>query len=162
MTDSVDACEIPADTPFGRMLRASRSWPAPDDAEERRILESARSIAIVGASSNPERASYGVAKYLQDNTGYRLFFVNPNATEILGEPAYPDLASLPETPDIVDVFRRLPDVPGVVDDAIAAGAKAVWLQLDLWDEDAARKAQDAGLDVVMDRCIKVEHAKLFA
>ena len=116
-----------------------------------------KKIAVVGLSSDPSRASYGVAKYMQRH-GYDVIPVNPNEPEILGEKAYPSLSDLPEPPELVDVFRRSEHVAGVVDEAIAVGAKAIWLQLGVIDEEAARKARDAGLLVVMDRCLKIEHA----
>jgi len=116
-----------------------------------------KKIAVVGLSSDPSRASYGVARYMQRH-GYQVIPVNPNESEILGERAYPSLSDLAEPPDVVDVFRRPEHVAAVVDEAIAVGAKAVWLQLGVIDEQAAQKARDAGLLVVMDRCIKIEHA----
>lgn len=115
-------------------------------------------IAVVGLSSNPSRDSYGVARYLK-NHGYEILPVNPNETEILGVPSYKSLADLPEPPEVVDVFRRSEFVAAIVDEAIAVGAKAVWLQLDVVDYEAARRAREAGLVVVMDRCLKVEHAR---
>jgi predicted CoA-binding protein len=93
------------------------------------------------------------------SSDYRVYFVNPNADTILGQKAYPDLASLPEIPDIVDVFRKSSDIPSVIDDVLAVGATTVWLQLGIWNEDAARFGQSKGLTVVMDRCIKIEHAR---
>ncbi len=116
-----------------------------------------KKVAVVGLSSEPSRASYGVAKYMQGR-GYQVIPVNPKEAEILGEKAYPSLSDLPEPPDVVDVFRRPEHVAGLVDEAIAAGAKAIWLQLGVIDEKAAQKARDAGLIVVMDRCLKIEHA----
>ena len=116
-----------------------------------------KKIAVVGLSSDPSRASYGVARYMQRH-GYQVIPVNPNESEILGERAYPSLSDLAERPDVVDVFRRPEHVAAVVDEAIAVGAKAIWLQLGVIDEQAAQKARDAGLLVVMDRCIKIEHA----
>nr|WP_316299928.1 CoA-binding protein [Clavibacter michiganensis] len=100
-----------------------------------------------------------VGTYLQQSSDYRVYFVNPNATEILGQEAYPDLASLPEVPDIVDVFRKASDIPSVVDDVVAIGAPVIWVQLGIWNQDAAVDAEARGLTVVMDRCIKVEHAR---
>ena len=135
------------------------NWTAPNALERLALLRSSRTIAIVGASNNPARASYFVGTYLQQSSDYRVYFVNPNATEILGQPAYRDLASLPEVPDIVDVFRKASDIPAVMDDAIAVGAPTVWVQLGIWNEEAARYGESKGLTVVMDRCIKVEHAR---
>ncbi len=119
------------------------------------ILEMKR-IAVVGLSDQPERPSYDVARYLQTR-GYTIIPVNPNATEVLGEKAYPDLASLPEPPEVVDIFRRSEFVSDIVDQAIEVGAKAVWMQFDVIDREAALRARKAGLLVVMDRCMKVEH-----
>ena len=125
----------------------------------RDILEKSKVIAVVGLSPKPERDSHEVAKYLQDQ-GYRIVPVNPRADTILGEKSYPDLASIPEKVDVVDIFRRSDDVPPVVDQAIDIGAKAVWMQLGIVNEDAAVKAREAGLGVVMDRCMLVEHRNL--
>ena len=125
----------------------------------RDILEKSKVIAVVGLSPKPERDSHEVAKYLQGQ-GYRIVPVNPRADTILGEKSYPDLASIPEKVDVVDIFRRSDDVPPVVDQAIDIGAKAVWMQLGIVNEDAAAKAREAGLGVVMDRCMLVEHRNL--
>ena len=118
-----------------------------------------RSVAIVGASPNTARSSYFVGTYLLSSSDYRVYFVNPNADTILGQPVYKSLADLPEVPDIVDVFRKSSDIPSVIDDVLAIGAKTVWMQLGIWNEDAARYGQEQGLTVVMDRCIKIEHAR---
>ena len=125
----------------------------------RDILEKSKVIAVVGLSPKPERDSHEVAKYLQGQ-GYRIVPVNPRADTILGEKSYPDLASIPGKVDVVDIFRRSDDVPPVVDQAIAIGAKAVWMQLGIVNEVAAAKARKAGLGVVMDRCMLVEHRNL--
>ena len=125
----------------------------------RDILEKSKVIAVVGLSPKPERDSHEVAKYLQGQ-GYRIVPVNPRADTILGEKSYPDLASIPEKVDVVDIFRRSDDVPPVVDQAIDIGAKAVWMQLGIVNEGAAAKAREAGLGVVMDRCMLVEHRNL--
>ena len=122
-------------------------------------MRDAKTIAVVGASSDPQRASNEVARYLVE-AGYRVYMVNPTETEILGQPAYASVRDLPEAVDIVDIFRRPGDVPPIVEDAIAAGAKAVWMQLRIVNEDAAAQARAAGLEVVMDRCTKIEHARL--
>jgi len=126
---------------------------------EREILEQARVIAVVGCSDSPTRDSYRIAAYLQ-RQGYRIIPVNPTITTALGETAYPDLASVPEKVDLVNVFRRSDAVPGVVDDAIAAGAPAIWLQLGIRHDEAEKRAREAGLDVVSDRCIAVEYRLL--
>ena len=112
-------------------------------------------VAVVGLSSSSWRHSYSIARYLQSR-GYEITPVNPNETEVLGQRAYPGLRDLPEPPEVVDVFRRPEFVPGIVDDAIAVGAKALWLQSGVIDYQAARRAREAGLLVVMDRCIAVE------
>ena len=143
----------------GVLTTAERTWEGPGAKERLAILRRTRSIAIVGASSNPSRASYFVATYLLSSSPYDVYFVNPAATEILGHPAYGSLADLPVVPDLVDVFRKPADLPGVLDEARAVGARALWLQLGLWHEAVAHDAQDAGLDVVMDRCVKIEHAR---
>lgn len=127
----------------------------PDREKISRILSDASTIAIVGLSPNPERASHGVAKALQQ-FGYRIIPVHPKADEILGEPAYPDLKSLPALPDIVDVFRAPEHVPDIVDDCIALGVKVLWLQEDVVNPEAAEKARKHGITVVMDRCIYKE------
>lgn len=129
------------------------------DDELKEILLSARTIASVGLSSNQEKESYGVASYLKEQ-GYRVIPVNPTATEILGEKAYPDLQSVPEEIDVVQVFRKPEDVPPVVDDAIKAGAKVIWMQEGIVNEAAAQKAREAGLQVVMDACMRASHKKL--
>jgi predicted CoA-binding protein len=123
------------------------------------LLRSARTIAVVGLSGKKARPSYGVSEYLQ-NAGYRIIPVNPRETEVLGEKAYPDLDSLPEKIDIVDVFRRSEFVPDIVDAAIRIGARAVWMQEGVINDAAAEKARAAGLAVVMDRCILKEHRRL--
>lgn len=152
-------CALPASSPLAKLLKSQRTWVGPSAKERLGILRRAKSVAIVGASPNPARSSYFVGTYLQQSSDYRVYFVNPNATEILGQPAYPDLASLPEVPDIVDVFRKASDIPSVVDDVVAAGASTIWVQLGIWNEEAAIDAEKRGLTVVMDRCIKVEHAR---
>jgi hypothetical protein len=123
------------------------------------ILQSARVIAVVGLSSKRYRPSYGVTEYMQ-SAGYRIIPVNPQETEVLGEKCYPDLDAVPEAIDIVDIFRRSEYVPEIVEAAIRKGAKAIWMQEDVVHEDAARRAAEAGLDVVMDRCILKEHRRL--
>jgi predicted CoA-binding protein len=135
-------------------------WTPPGAAERKAILDRTRSIALVGASSNPARASNFVITYLKSSVcDYDLYPVNPRETEILGLPVYPSLADLPVAPDLVSVFRRAEDCPEVAEEAIAAGARTLWLQLGIWSEEAARLASAAGLDVVMNRCAKIEHAR---
>lgn len=149
------ACALPGATPEV----AGRTWIGPGQQERFAILRRTKSIAIVGASNNPARASYFVATYLLSSTPYDVYLVNPREKEILGQPVYASLADLPVVPDLVDVFRRHEDLPGVAQEAIDVGAKALWLQLGSWNEDAAALAQSAGLSVVMDRCVKIEHAR---
>lgn len=122
------------------------------------IIRSARSVALVGVSANPIRSSNFVAAYLV-RTGLRVYPVNPAYDEVLGLPCHPTLRDLPEVPDIVDVFRSPEAIPGVVEEAIEVGAKVVWLQLGLRHEEAAARARQAGLAVVQDRCLKIEHAR---
>ncbi|MCU1505301.1 MAG: uncharacterized protein QOG18_2678 [Microbacteriaceae bacterium] len=153
------SCDLPADSPLAKLLKSQRTWIGPSAKERLGILRAAKSIAIVGASPNAARSSYFVGTYLQQSSDYRIYFVNPNADTILGQKAYPDLASLPEVPDIVDVFRKASDIPSVIDDVLAVGAKTVWVQLGIWNQDAAIYGESKGLTVVMDRCIKVEHAR---
>ncbi|HLG98960.1 MAG TPA: CoA-binding protein [Bryobacteraceae bacterium] len=124
------------------------------------LLRSSRVIAVVGLSSKKFRASYGVAEYMQ-REGYRIIPVNPNEAEVLGEKSYARLEDIPEPIDIVDIFRRSEFVGPVVDSAIRVGAKAIWMQEDVEDDEAAKKARDAGLFVVMDRCILKEHSRHF-
>lgn len=161
-----DACEIPAVTdaaacalPGAAPAAPGRTWVGPNQQERFGLLRRAKSVAIVGASNNPARASFFVATYLLSSTAYDVYLVNPREKEILGQPVYASLADLPVVPDIVDVFRRHDDLPGVAQEAIDIGAKAVWMQLGSWNEDAAALAEAAGLSVVMDRCIKIEHAR---
>jgi predicted CoA-binding protein len=123
-----------------------------------RIIQEARSVALVGVSANPIRSSNFVAAYLV-RTPLRTYPVNPAYDEVLGQQSYPSLADLPEVPDIVDIFRREEAIPGVVDEAIAVGAKVVWFQLGLRHDAAAATARAAGLQVVQDRCLKIEHAR---
>ena len=126
---------------------------------EARILNEYRNIAVVGASSNPERASYQVVSCLMEQ-GYQVYPVNPKAQEILGRPSYPDLGSITERVEVVDIFRRSEEVMPIVEEAIKIGAKAVWMQKSVINEEAAARARDAGLLVVMDKCICEEHQRL--
>ena len=130
-----------------------------DDRTMRDILLSTKTIASVGLSSNTEKESYWIVSYLKEQ-GYRVIPVNPTATEILGEKAYPDLESVPEKIDVVQVFRKPEDVMPVVEDAIKVGAKVVWMQEGIINEEAAQKAREAGLQVVMDACMRATHRRL--
>jgi predicted CoA-binding protein len=122
------------------------------------ILKRYKTIAVVGLSSNPMRPSHAVASYIQ-SAGYRIIPVNPNEREVLGEKAYARVEDVPEKIEIVDIFRRAEDVPPVVEGAIRAGARVVWMQLGIVNEDAGEKARAAGITVVMDACLLVEHKK---
>ena len=133
---------------------------APSDEEIRELLLSTKTIAIVGVSANTDRASYHVARYLQKNTQYELFFVNPAVDEILGQKVYKSLSEIEEEIDLVDVFRKPDDCLTVLEEAIAIKAKAIWLQLGISVPEVATQAEAAGLTVVMDRCIKIDHAHL--
>lgn len=124
------------------------------------ILKTSRTIAVVGLSSNPARPSNGVSEYMK-RAGYRIIPVNPNETEVLGEKSYARLEDVPETIDIVNVFRRPEYVPQIVESAIRVGAKSLWLQEGVIHEKAAQRARDAGLEVVMDKCLLKEHRKFF-
>ena len=130
----------------------------PPASETEKILRSAKTIAVVGLSSRNFRVSHGVSSYMQ-SVGYRIIPVNPNETSVLGEKAYATLEDVPEKIDIVDIFRRSEFVPEVVESAIRVGAKAVWMQEGVIHEQAAAKAREAGLFVVMDRCILKEHRR---
>jgi len=152
-------CDIPASSPLAKLLKSKRTWIGPSAKERLAILQKAKSVAIVGASPNAARSSYFVATYLQQSSDYDLYFVNPNADEILGQKVYKSLADLPVVPDIVDVFRKGSDIPSVIDDVVAIGAPVIWVQLGIWNQEAAEYGESKGLTVVMDRCIKVEHAR---
>lgn len=125
----------------------------------RRILTDYKRVAVVGLSADRSRPSNDVGKYLLEH-GFEVIPVNPKYDEVLGQKCYPDLASIPTPVDIVDLFRRVEHIPALVDEAITIKAKVVWMQLGLIHEEAAQKARDAGLEVVMDRCIKIEYARL--
>ena len=131
----------------------------PSDAELKQLITDAIVIAMVGASSNPDKASHGIMRKLQ-GAGYRVIPVNPRETEVLGEQSYPSLIDVPERIDIVDVFRRAEDTPGIADEAVTIGAKALWLQTGIVNEDAAARAKAGGLLVVMDACIGATHSLL--
>jgi len=129
------------------------------DEEMKEILLSTKTIASVGLSSNMEKESYWIVNYLKEQ-GYRVIPVNPTATEILGEKVYPSLSAIPDQVDAVQVFRKPEDVPPVVDEAIKIGAKVVWMQEGIVNEEAAQKAREAGLQVVMDACMRATHRRL--
>jgi len=131
----------------------------PSDQVLKQILTDATTIAMVGASSNPDKASYGIMQKLQ-KAGYRVIPVNPRETEILGERSYPSLVDVPERIDIVDVFRRAEDAPGIADEAATIGAKVLWLQSGITSEEAAERATKGGLVTVMDTCIGATHSLL--
>jgi predicted CoA-binding protein len=120
------------------------------------ILRKYHTVAVVGLSDKPDRPSYQVAQYLQEH-GYRIVPVNPGRTEILGEKCYATLKDIPFPVEVVDIFRKVDAIPAIVADAVAVGARVVWMQLGLVDPQSARKAREAGLEVVMDRCLKIEH-----
>ncbi len=126
---------------------------------EEEILKNNKTIAVVGLSSNPERPSYRVASYLKDK-GYKIIPVNPNEKVVLGEACYPDLSSIPGHVDVVDIFRKSEDCPPIAQEAVKIGADVVWMQEGVVSEEAAKCARDAGLKVVMDKCIKKEHQKM--
>jgi predicted CoA-binding protein len=134
-------------------------WSGPSAQQRLDILRRTRTVAMLGASPNPARASNFVATYLLASTNYDVYFVNPNAAQILDRPAYGSLAELPVVPDLVDVFRRPADLPQVLAEVLAAGASTLWLQFGLYDVAVAEQAEAAGLTVVMDRCLKIEHAR---
>jgi uncharacterized protein len=136
------------------------SWEPPTAGQRRAILRGARTIAVVGASANPARASHFVLTYLlSSSAGYEVWPVTPNEAEILGVRCHPSLAELPGEPDIVDVFRRADQLPQVAREAVEAGAGTLWMQLGLHSDEAVEIAHAAGLNVVSNRCLKIEHAR---
>jgi predicted CoA-binding protein len=136
------------------------TWSAPSTSDVKHLLEGSKNVAIVGISSKPDRASYQVAQWLQENSHFTLFFVNPVIDEVLGQKTYASLADIPERIDIVDVFRKADDCPSVLEKAIAIGASSIWLQLGISSDEVAAKGSASGMQVVMDRCIKVDYAAL--
>jgi predicted CoA-binding protein len=158
LSGSFDGARSSESDPTKERLRMTSS-SNPDDRTVKELLRSVRTIAVVGLSTDPTRDSRKVAAYLKDH-GYKIVPVNPSADEIMGEKSYPDLASIPEPVDVVDVFMRSERVPEIADQAIAINAKALWLQLGITNEEAARKARDAGLTVVQNACMLVEHSRL--
>lgn len=131
-----------------------------EDTLIKELLTHSKTIAVVGLSDKPDRPSYEVAQYLQKK-GYKIIPVNPAIDKILGEKSYASLSEISESIDIVDIFRKPEFIPEIVDEAIRIKAKAIWMQLDLIDEEAAQKAKKAGLKVIMDRCLLIEHRRLF-
>ena len=156
----MDAARLPRDLPKGGAMGAVNSV-APEDAELRRLLGRARTVAVVGLSSDPGRPSHGVAGYLQSH-GYRIVPVNPNEREVFGEPAYASLEEIPDDVniDVVDVFRRAEKTPDVARQAVAVGAKVLWLQEGIVNEEAYRIASEAGLDVIMGVCMRAVRSRL--
>ncbi|WP_337059516.1 CoA-binding protein [Kineococcus sp. G2] len=140
-------------------VRAAGGWTPPTPGQRLSILRRTRTVAVLGASNKPSRASYFVGTYLLADSGYEVWFVNPNEREVLGRPAYPSLAELPGVPDVVDVFRRPAELGAVLDETLAVGAPVLWLQLGLSDDEVARRGHEAGITVVMNRCLKIEHAR---
>ncbi len=136
------------------------TWSPPSNAEVKALLKKSKNVAIVGISNKEDRASYQVAKWLQENSHFTLFFVNPVIDEVLGQKTLASLADIPEPIDIVDVFRKAEDCPSVLEKAIAVGAKSIWLQLGISSDEVSTVGTDAGLEVVMDRCIKVDYDNL--
>ncbi len=130
------------------------------DNELAQLLSKTKRVAVVGISDKEDRPSNGVSRWLMRNSHLELYFVNPALTEVLGRPCYASLADIPEPIDMVDIFRKVSDIPAVVDEAIAIGARSIWIQLGLVDEASAARAVSAGLDVAMDLCIKVEYERL--
>lgn len=142
-----------------KMYTAAVPHSNPSDRALKELLTHAKTIAVVGASSNPEKSSHGMMLHLQ-RVGYRVIPVNPRETEVLGEKAYASLRDIPEHVDIVDVFRRSEDTPPIADEAVAIGANVLWLQSGIANEDAAARAARGGLTVVMDACIGTLHSLL--
>lgn len=135
-------------------------WSEPSSAERLALLNRTKSVAMVGVSANAARPSNFVATYLLSSSAdFQVYFVNPMVEEIFDQPCHASLAELPEIPDMVNVFRRSEDLPEVAEEAVAVGARSFWAQLGLWNVEAATTAINAGMDVVMDRCLKIEHAR---
>ena len=129
-------------------------------SEVPKLLRKSKVVAIVGISDKPDRPSYGVAKYLLENSHFQIYFVNPLIEEVFGQKVYKSLADIPVHINIVDVFRKPTDCPAILEEAIAVGADSIWLQLGISVPEVASKGTEAGLDVVMDRCIKIDYAAL--
>lgn len=135
------------------------SYQEPTAKQRLEILQSSKVVAMVGVSSNRSRASYFVASYLKGGNYYKVYYVNPMIDTLFDEKVYDSLSDLPETPDIVDVFRKPSDTPAILDEAIKVGAKTIWLQLGVSNDEVAKRGAAAGLNVVMNRCLKIEHAR---
>ena len=135
-------------------------WVPPSNEEITEILNSSKNVAIVGASDNPERPVYGVSEWLLDHSHFNIFFVNPRIDILFGHKVYPSMADIPEWIDIVDVFRKVTDIPTVLDEAIAIKAKTIWLQLGLQDDISANRAVKNGLNVIQNRCLKIDYNSL--
>lgn len=136
------------------------TWSAPTNSDVKALLQGAKNVAIVGISNKEDRASFQVARWLMANSHFTLFFVNPVIDEVLGQKTYASLADIQEEIDIVDVFRKSEDCPATLDKAIAAGAKSIWLQLGITNDEVSERGTAAGMQVVMDRCIKVDYDQL--
>ncbi len=132
-------------------------WVPPTNDEITLLLRNSKTVAIVGASDNPERPVYGVSEWLLDNSHFDIYFVNPRLETLFGHRVYPSIAAIPAWIDIVDVFRKVTDIPTVLDEAIAVKAKSLWLQLGLQDDVSANRAVKNGLQVVQNRCLKVDY-----
>ena len=130
------------------------------DNEIAQLLTQTKRVAVVGISDKEDRPSNGVSRWLMHNSHFQLYFVNPAYTTVLGQPCYASLADIPDAIDMVDIFRKVSDIPAVVDEAIAIGAKSIWIQLGLVDQASAARAVEAGLNVAMDLCIKIEYERL--
>jgi predicted CoA-binding protein len=137
------------------------SYQEPTAKKRLEILQSSKVVAMVGVSSIRSRASYFVASYLKGGEYYKVYYVNPMIDTLFDEKVYASLLDLPETPDIVDVFRKPSDTPGILDEAIQIGAKTIWLQLGVWNDEVGERGTQAGLNVVMNRCLKIEHARFY-
>lgn len=135
------------------------NYVEPSAKDRLEILQKSKVVAMVGVSSNRSRASYFVASYLKGGEYYKVYYVNPMIDTLFDEKVYDSLSELPETPDIVDVFRKPSDTPAILDEAIAIGAKTIWLQLGVWNDEVGQRGTAAGLNVVMNRCLKIEHAR---
>lgn len=136
------------------------TWSEPTEAEIKALLEKTKTVAIVGISNKEDRASYQVAKWLQANSHFTLFFVNPVIDEVLGEKTYSSLSEIPVPIDMVDVFRRSEETPPTLEKSIEIAAKSIWLQLGIRNDEVAQRGEAAGMKVVMDRCLKVDYANL--